>query len=193
MVDSTKANPYIYYPETICIKVKVSVFEACSNYRFEHKKSNHQTCDNLHFYRPQKKFAKVMFLHLSVSHSVHRGHAWLRGGGHAWLLGGGGAGGMHGCSGGCAWFWGVCMVVGGNVWLPGGHAWLRWGGRAWLWGACMVVGGACVGYDEIRSISRRYASYWDAFLFRTLILTTVMFKSQEGLISIPKKVKLYSK
>ena len=25
------------------------------------------------FYRPQAKFAKVMFLHLSVSHSVHRG------------------------------------------------------------------------------------------------------------------------
>ena len=26
-----------------------------------------------HFYRPQTKFVKVMFLHLSVSHSVHRG------------------------------------------------------------------------------------------------------------------------
>ena len=26
-----------------------------------------------HIYRPQTKFAKVMFLHLSVSHSVHRG------------------------------------------------------------------------------------------------------------------------
>ena len=50
MVDSTKANPYIYYPETICTKVKVSVFAAFSNYRFEHKKSNHHTCDNLHFF-----------------------------------------------------------------------------------------------------------------------------------------------
>ena len=49
MVDSTKRNPYIYYPETIGIKLKVSVFAASSNYRFEHKKSNHQTCDNLHF------------------------------------------------------------------------------------------------------------------------------------------------
>ena len=28
---------------------------------------------NPHFYRPQRKFAKVMFLHLSVSHSVHGG------------------------------------------------------------------------------------------------------------------------
>ena len=26
-----------------------------------------------YFYRPQTKFAKVMFLHLSVNHSVHRG------------------------------------------------------------------------------------------------------------------------
>ena len=30
-----------------------------------------------HIYRPQTKFAKVMFLHLSVSHSVHRGGVCL--------------------------------------------------------------------------------------------------------------------
>ena len=35
---------------------------------------------------------------------------------------------------------------------------------------CMVAGGmhgcwgACIGYDEIRSMSGRYASYWNAFL-----------------------------
>ena len=40
----------------------------------------------------------------------------------------------------------------------GGHAWLQ-GGRAWLLGGC-------VGYDEIRSMSARYASYWNAFLFK---------------------------
>ena len=45
-------------------------------------------------------------------------------------------GGMRGCRG-------VCMVA-GVVWL---------------------YGGACVGYDEIRSMSWRYASYWNAFLF----------------------------
>ena len=28
------------------------------------------------FYRPQRSCGKVMFLHLSVSHSVHRGRAW---------------------------------------------------------------------------------------------------------------------
>ena len=31
--------------------------------------------DPAYFYRPLTKFAKVMFLHLSVSHSVHRGNA----------------------------------------------------------------------------------------------------------------------
>ena len=43
-------------------------------------------------------------------------------------------------------------------------------GRAWLQG-----GGACVGYDEIRSMSGRYASYWNAFLFsvRTLFFSKV--------------------
>ena len=36
--------------------------------------------------------------------------------------------------------------------------------NAWLWGVCMVAE-ACVGYDKIRSMSGRYASYWNAFLF----------------------------
>ena len=62
---------------------------------------------------------------------------------------------------------GACMA-GGHVWQGGVH------GR----GACMVGGmhgrgcawqggHACPprGYDEIRSMSGRYASYWNAFLF----------------------------
>ena len=39
--------------------------------RFYHSK--------LFYYRLQTKFAKVMFLHLSVSHSVHRGGGRVRG------------------------------------------------------------------------------------------------------------------
>ena len=42
----------------------------------------------VNFYRPQTKFAKVIFLHLFVSHSVHRGAC---------------------VAGVCAW-WGACMV-----------------------------------------------------------------------------------
>ena len=38
------------------------------------------------------------------------------------------------------------------------------GGACVVAGGCMVVGGVCVGYDEIRSMSGRYASYWNAFL-----------------------------
>ena len=97
------------------------------------------------------------------------GHAWLWGG-HVWLQGGcmfaggmrGCRGCVHGCRGACmvaggqTWLLGVCIVAGGCVVVGdmcgcGGHAW--WQGEA------------CVGYDEIRSMSGRYASYWNAFLY----------------------------
>ena len=89
---------------------------------------------------------------------VAGGHAWLPGG-HAWLGGCMVAMDMCGC-------WGACMVDGG--------AWLPWtcvvAGGMYGWWRCMVVGGVhgwwggCVGYNEIRSMSGRYASYWNAFL-----------------------------
>ena len=72
-------------------------------------------------------------------------------GGHAWLLWEVcmvALGGMHGCSGGACVVApaGVCMVA------RGGHVWLLWGGM-------------CGFFDEIRSMSGWYASYWNAFLF----------------------------
>ena len=104
---------------------------------------------------------------------VAGGHVWLPGGGcgcggrawlpegrwHAWLPGGTGVvAGVHAwLPGGMCSCWGACVVAGGHTWLPGGHEWLQ--------GACMVAGGACIGYDEIWSMSRQYASYWNAFLF----------------------------
>ena len=83
-------------------------------------------------------------------------------------------------TGGCAW-------LGGHAWLPGGCAWLPggvhgcWGGLCGCQGVhgCRGVrgwGGACVGYDEIRSMSGRYASYWNAFLFFELKSWSAMFK-----------------
>ena len=87
-----------------------------------------------------------------------------------------GRGGVHGCRG-HAWLWGVmcgcggCMVVGGYVWLwgacvfAGRCAWLQ-GGVCGCRGGMCGCRGACVGYDEIRSMSGRYASYWNAFLLR---------------------------
>ena len=72
-------------------------------------------------------------------------------------------GGMHGCSRG-----GMHGCSGGMRGCSRGHAWLL------LWGACMVaLGGACMVaprggvhgfFDEIWSMSRQYASYWNAFL-----------------------------
>ena len=66
----------------------------------------------------------------------------VAGGGHAWLLGA--------CVVG-----GACVVVGACV--HGCRGGMHGGG-----GAC--GGGACMEYDEIRSMSGRYASYWNAFL-----------------------------
>ena len=107
------------------------------------------------------------------------------GGGCAWLLQGAcmvaPGGGMHGCSGGAcvvAHWGGMCGCSrGGMHGCSGGHVWLLWGGmrgcsggHAWLLrGACVVAlggGGGMHGFfDEIRSMSGRYASYWNAFLF----------------------------
>ena len=71
------------------------------------------------YYRPQTKFAKVMFLQVSV---CPRG------------------GSMRGCSEG------ACVVAGGAcVVAPGGCAWLLQGGmHGCSRGACMVALGACM-------------------------------------------------
>ena len=72
------------------------------------------------------------------------------------VVGGAWQGGMHG-RGVC--MVGACVLAGGMragvVSMHGGRGWHAW----WPWG------GACMGYDEIRSMSGRYASYWNAFLF----------------------------
>ena len=64
--------------------------------------------------------------------------------GRACVVASGGRG-MHGCSlgGMCGCSGGVCMVA---------------------------LGGGCGFFDEIRSMSGRYASYWNAFLFSEMLL-----------------------
>ena len=87
------------------------------------------------YYRPQTKFAKVMFLQVSVCP-------------------------QGGVCVACGRGEGAC-VVGGFVWW--GHAWQ--GGRVWQ-GGMRGGGRACHSrYYGIRSMSGRYASYWNAFLF----------------------------
>ena len=101
------------------------------------------------------------------------------GGGHAWLLPGGG---VRGCSQGG----GACVVALGGVhgFISGGHAWFYSGGHVWfylggmrgfIWGGACMVFSVFFGYNEIRSMSGRYASYWNAFLY--YILLSVLSRS----------------
>ena len=116
-----------------------------------------------------------------VCHSVHRiggVHGCWRvcmvAGGHAWLPGGGG---VHG-GGACVVAKGGMHGFGGHAWLPEGHAWLP-GGHAWL-------PGVCIGYNQIESMSRRYASYWNAFLFHVFFRN--FGKSLVGDPPLPRRV-----
>ena len=98
------------------------------------------------FHCPQMKFVKVMFLHLSVSHPVHRGACEqgrvcmagsVHGRGHLWQRACM-AGGLH--DGECAWQ-GVCMVGGVH---GGGHAWqgdMCGGWHVWQGEGVCVAGG----------------------------------------------------
>ena len=145
-------------------------------------------------------------------HGCLGGHAWLLLGGHAWLLPGGCVwllGGVHGCSWGEGGMqgcvvaprrWGACMVAWGCVAAPGGDMRGCSRGGAWLLQrGCVVAprGGmhGCSGGmrgirrdTEIRSMSGRYASYWNAFLFTIMIIlrlhninvTVLPFRSTQG-------------
>ena len=112
--------------------------------------------------------------------SVHRGgvHGCSGGGvcmvapgGHAWLLGGAcmvAPGGMRGCSGGmCGCSGGACMVALGGACMValGGMRGCSQGGMR----GCSQGGMRGIQRDtEIRSMSGRYASYWNAFLLQII-------------------------
>ena len=118
------------------------------------------------------------------------------------------SGGMHGCTEGgmCGFIWGACVVLfGGHAWFySGGHAWFYFGGHAWFYSgghAWFYSGGACVvlfsragvrgffsfsGYNEIRSMSGRYASYWNAFLFLKVIIEPNEYLTDVICLSIGK-------
>ena len=74
--------------------------------------------------------------------------------------------GMHGFIGGVHGFiWGVCgFIQGWHVWFYSGGAWFYSGGmHGFIWGGEHGFF-SFFGYNEIRSMSGRYASYWNAFL-----------------------------
>ena len=144
-----------------------------------------------YYYRPQRSWGKVIFSEACVNNSVHGGCAWLARGACMVLFGGGCA--WFYLGGAC-----VVLFSGGHAWFysVGGCAWFYLGGCAWFYSAGGVhgfiqrghawfysAGGACVvlfrggmrgffsfsGYNEIRSMSGRYASYWNAFLWYVAI------------------------
>ena len=104
---------------------------------------------------------KVMFSQACVKNSVQRGVCMAGVCVHAWgaCVARGGA-----CmAGGCSWW-------GGHVW-QGGHAWWGWGGvhsrgHAWQGDMHGRRDGHC---------SERYASYWNAFLFKAVLTIVVNY------------------
>ena len=124
-----------------------------------------------------------MFLQVSVIHSVHKGgHAWFYSGGHVWFY-------LGACvvlfGGACVVLfrgWGACMVLFGGmrgfIWgglcgfiLGGMRGFIVGGMHGFIQGGMhgFILGGVCgffsfFGYNEIRSMSGRYTSYWNAFL-----------------------------
>ena len=102
-------------------------------------------------YRPQTKFAKVMFLHLSV--------ILFTGGGLGLCAGGS----LRSLSRGVSILGGLCPR---GVFVPGVSVWgglCPRGSPPGLDGLC--PGGLCHGDPPRTATSGRYASYWNAFLF----------------------------
>ena len=118
-------------------------------------------------------------------------------GGHAWLLWGGVV-----APGGCVWLLrGVACVVGprGGMrgWSGGGHVWLVPGEGAWLvpggMHGCSRGGADMHGIQrdtEIRSMSGRYASYWNAFLLFYIFESVNCAITYDFLFDFPIRVLL---
>ena len=138
------------------------------------------------YHRPQWSWSKVIFSEACVKNSVHGGHTWqgcVCGGQHVWQGGMCGrgvsmvrgafmVGGMHGRVGACVAGW--VHVWHGRGWGMhgrGAHSWQ--GGMCGRWHSWQGVYGR---YYEIWSMSRQYASYWNAFLFGIFIRKTLFLK-----------------
>ena len=140
---------------------------------------------NYYFYRPQRSWGKVIFSEACVNNSVHGGGVRGCPGGMRGFI----RGGMHGFIWGVRGF--IRGGLRGFIQWGGMRGFIQQGGRAWFYsgGVCVVLfsGGVCVvlfsrgacvvlfrggmrgffsfsGYNEIRSMSGRYTSYWNAFL-----------------------------
>ena len=113
------------------------------------------------YYRPQTKFARLCFY---TCLSFCPWEVCMVGGMHVWQ------GGVHGkgacVARGCVWqgcVHGTGVMHGRGACVVGGHVWQ---------GGMHGGGHACHGrYYRIWSMSRRYTSYWNAFLFTSNIIS----------------------
>ena len=104
-------------------------------------------------------------------------HGFIQGGMHGFIWGACVVlfGGMHGFIWEAAWFYSegrVWFYLGGAWFYLGGHAWFYLGdvrgfirGHAWFYSGGVHGFISFFRYNEIWSMSGRYASYWNAFLF----------------------------
>ena len=64
---------------------------------------------------------------------------------------------------------GCCVVLFGrgmHGFIRGVHGFILGGMHGFIWGGDVRGFFSFLGYNEIRSMSGRYASYWNAFLFK---------------------------
>ena len=137
-------------------------------------------------YRPQRSWGKVIFSEACVNNSVQGGRAWLPGGGACVVLFGGACMVLFGGTcvvlfrgGMCGFIWGgmrgfIRGGMRGFIQWGGMRGFIQWGGMHGFiqWGGGVRGFFSFSGYNEIRSMSGRYASYWNAFLLTFLLSTT---------------------
>ena len=124
----------------------------------------------LFYYRPQTKFAKVMFLQVSVC--PHGGHAWLLHGVCVVAP----RGGMRGCCWGDAWLlWGACMgydeIQRYDQWAGGTHP----TGMHSCTSLCIDKSRLLFGGNEVHFVIGRtfqHSRQWQDMLVEIIILTT---------------------
>ena len=125
----------------------------------------------LNYYRPQTKFAKVMFLHLSVSHSVHSGGLQTHTQGGSWgvLLGGLQAHTQRERLGRLAGGISRPTPRGVSRPTPRGSPGLHLGGSLQVQAQGVCLSACCDRPPPPPSAHSyccmRYASYWNAFMF----------------------------
>ena len=148
-----RANKSLSFPELNYIDKNLSVVQQC------HAVADFPERVRQPIITARKRSLREGYVFTGVCDSVNGGRAWFY------------SGGMHGFIRGVymVLFGGACVVLsgGGHAWFnPGGvHGLIRGGMRGFIWGVRGFIWegmrgfSSFFGYNEIRSMSGRYASY----------------------------------